>query len=158
MYILDDDNKPIHFETVEDGLEDYFQWRLPFYQKMKNIELARMKSSVLLCQDKVKFINAVIDGDLVLVKGNGTTRKTDEIMEDIRRLELNEKLYGEFSKYDRESVKLLKLKCEKTLEEYEILKNTSKEQMWENDLFDIFDAYIKNIGDDRRGKKVMIKR
>lgn len=150
MMTLGDDNKPIAFESTHDMAVDYLEWRLVHMERWKVLKLNQMEADKVYCEDKIKYINAVIDGDLVLVKGNGESRLRKDCLADIERLKLNPKLYGAFKFYDSESVEDLKRECNKFLKKYRTIKEMTAKELLQKSIDESIDMYVNVYTNDSR--------
>lgn len=144
MLILDNDGKTMHFDTITDILEDYYQWRLPFYEKRRQLELEKVAKEVQDITDKVAYINAVINKELVIIK-----RKKADILVDIKRLNLRPDLYGFTKYYDNETVQKLLEKQTAIRVDFEKLEKMTANDVMREEVLNCMDAYLDVYGDDR---------
>ena len=61
---LDENGKLKIFDSAEDIIKYFIDFRLPFYEKRKQFLLDRMKSELLLLSNKGKFLKSILDGKL----------------------------------------------------------------------------------------------
>lgn len=152
MYILSENNLPMRFNSAKEIAEDYYQWMLPFYQKLKEYMLNEIKIKIDDKTDRMKYISEVIEGNLVLfVVGSKKGRDENDVLKDIKKLKLNPDLYGKISDRDfsKNKILLLQKEIDKLTDEYNTLDNTPHSQMWIDHINDFIKAYIKEYGDDR---------
>uniref|UniRef100_A0ACD5TW45 Uncharacterized protein n=1 Tax=Avena sativa TaxID=4498 RepID=A0ACD5TW45_AVESA len=83
MHLFDSDGKIRKYETPEDVLEEFFKLRFEFYGKRKEVMLENIGNELVKLDNKVRFILAVISGDIVV-----NNRKRAELF-----LELKQKKY-----------------------------------------------------------------
>jgi DNA topoisomerase-2 len=145
MWLLGLDGKPRHYRNVTEILEEYYQWRLPYYEKRRLLELEEAEKKRKDCLDKVSYVNAVKDKKLIIIK-----RKKADILKDIRELGLREDLYGFTKYYDDETIRKLKEKAEAAENEYQRLTNTTDCEIMIEEIYELMDEYQKVYGDDRR--------
>lgn len=150
MMVLDDNEKPIFFETTHDIVVDYINWILPKMEKLRDIELKEMVADKQLAEEKIKYIDAVISGNLVLIKGNGESISRNTCIQRIRELGLNEKLYGYFKTYDTETIDNLRKECNKMIKKYNKLEKMTAKDILEEEIGKAVDAYINIYGNDSR--------
>ena len=79
MMLFDADNKIRKYESAEEILGTFCEHRLDLYAKRRVALLAAAEDEMLRASNKMRFITAVIDGDLVL-----SNRKKAAIEEDLR--------------------------------------------------------------------------
>lgn len=148
MIILDDNDKVKHFESIDDALWDFVEWRLPYYEKRRLIELEQCEKTMKLAKQRIEFIRAVIDGKLVLYQGNGKTKKRDLIRKEATALGLNPDLYGNVKYYDDEAVTKYQEEYDIALRKYKKRKTTTASKMWIHELEKGRTAYINEYGND----------
>uniref|UniRef100_A0A453T0C0 DNA topoisomerase (ATP-hydrolyzing) n=2 Tax=Aegilops tauschii subsp. strangulata TaxID=200361 RepID=A0A453T0C0_AEGTS len=88
MRLFDSDGKIRKYDTPEDILKDFFKLRLQFYGRREAVMLQNIGEELLMLKNKVRFILAVISGDIKLFKRNRAERF----------LELKQKGYEPFPK------------------------------------------------------------
>jgi DNA topoisomerase-2 len=144
MWILDSDEKAKYFSTVTDILEDYYQWRLPFYEKRRLLELKAAKKELKDILAKVEYIKAVIQKKLIIIK-----RSKADILANIQELGLRADLYGFTKYYDNEAVQQLLKKQEQVKFEFDRIKKTTDKDIMLSEIVECMDEYKKVYGDDR---------
>ena len=145
MLILGEDKKPMYFESVTDILEDYYQFRLPWYEKRRQMELDEAEKIMQDSNDKVAYIEAVIEKKLEI-----RNRKKADILSTIQELGLREDLYGFSKHYDKETVATLRKQAQAASRNYEKLNNTTAEDMMREAILAVKEGYLGVYGDDRR--------
>jgi DNA topoisomerase-2 len=68
MVCFDHEGKIRRYNTVDDILEEFYELRLAYYQKRKNFLLSSMKRDLEILDNKVRFILAVINEQLIIKK------------------------------------------------------------------------------------------
>lgn len=125
MVLLNEKNIPTRYDTTLDILEAFYSYRLPLYDKRKQLMLKNAKETVNTCKNKIKFIQAVIDGSLQII--NNTT---DNIISSLHKLNIPIDVYENsraknFSVEDVNYYSDLVAKKEKEVEDIEILNPSS---------------------------------
>ena len=149
MVLLDDDNRPRRYDTSEEILETFYQRRLPIYQKRKDYILSKFKEEIVELQHKIRFIRAIITGEIVVIKG-----KKPIIREQMDKLGIPRELL--------ETTKIVNCTEEEITEltqtiatkeaQYLVLEATTPNQMWLKDLDELEAAYCKIYGIKRVAK------
>ncbi|KAF6995935.1 hypothetical protein CFC21_012354 [Triticum aestivum] len=88
MHLFDSNGKIRKYDTPEDVLKEFFDLRLDFYVRRKKVMLENMGIELLKYKNKVRFILAVISGDIIV-----NNRKRAELFQ-----ELKQKKYDPFPK------------------------------------------------------------
>ncbi|XP_044396165.1 DNA topoisomerase 2-like [Triticum aestivum] len=83
MHLFDSDGKIRKYDTPEDILTEFFKLRLEYYRRRKEVMLENIGKELLKPKNQVRFILAVISGDIVV-----SNRKRSELF-----LELKHKGY-----------------------------------------------------------------
>ena len=123
------------YETAEEILVDFVKIRMIFYKKRKEHLIKVLNHQVTLLQNKMKFVQMVIDGDFIIFK-----RKKASIEEEMSRKFA--KIDGSFEyllniktwQYSEEAVKQLKQDSVSIQSELETLTKTSTLDMWKTDI------------------------
>jgi len=153
LVILDDHCRPLRFRTLDDLFNDFFEWRLPFYEKRRRFMLLNMMEKIRELDRRIAFIYAVNNGDLIILqdKASKEPRAEELIYADIERLGLDKTYYKQIRshQYNKKQVDKLEAERDAIVDKGCALKKTSASQLWINDLIELRDAYIKVYGDDR---------
>ena len=140
MVLLDTKNRPIKFNTVQEMLETFYNFRLPFYQKRKDNMLAEIQVKIDKANLLVKFIQAVLDKTLKI-----KNRIDDELFLEMEQMgfpkELLKSEIGNLSKTRQE--KLLREVQELIIKRNEI-EQLNISQMWKNDIDNFISAYCRH--------------
>ena len=133
---LDEFGKLKIFESVEDIIKYFIDFRLKFYDKRKEFQLAKLNKELLVLSNKGKFIKAILDGKL---KINNIPK--DEIILGIEKLKLDkvDDSYDYLLRmplYSLTKENFLKLKDDfvKKKEDIKVLEDTNVKDMY---LFDL---------------------
>lgn len=134
---IDEDNRVIEFNSVQEILDRFIDLRLKFYQKRKDWLLNSLKDKLTQLASKYYFVRAVVNGDIVVNK-----RKKDNIEAQIEKFEKIKKIDGSYNyllsmplyTLTLEKIDELKKQIEAGKEEYKTAMATSIQDMWLADL------------------------
>lgn len=59
MYLLDMQNRPVKYNTIEEILEDFYRHRLPFFEERKKRALDKYKEEITRLDAKKRYIEAI---------------------------------------------------------------------------------------------------
>lgn len=140
MHLFNKDSKIQKYDSVDQIINDFYDVRLDFYQKRKDYKLQKLENERIMLFNKMKFINEILKGNLVI-----QNKKRTEIEEKIEALKIV-KIEDSFNYLLNMS--LLSLSNEKLLElkkiyndkkiEIETLTKTDIKDIWLSDLNDLF--------------------
>ena len=141
IVILDRNNLPKRYDIIDDYLEDFLHFRLEGYQLRKNYLLAGLRKKEQNCDDRMKIIDAVLEGKLV------TRHQHEKDVENrVSELQLNYEIYKKlfdrnFNKTESEKYRaqLIQLR-----EQIQNLIDTSPIDMWKTELNQFKQAYCKH--------------
>lgn len=148
MILIDPEKKPVKFESITNIIETFFQWRLGYYQRRKDRLLNKIQDKNNNLDDKIRFIQAVIQGyqdhdydpgkNIILMKNH-----KDKVYQAMDLLHLPHKLLKEVdsSCYTLEEIEILRKRKEDLDRDYRELQSISKEQLWINDLQEFVKVY-----------------
>ena len=124
------------YDTVRDILNDFYEARLSCYVRRKAAQLARLREECVVLQAKIRFIMAIIEGELAVMN---VPRQTllDKLAED--EYPQVDKSYDYLVKMPIHALTLerkedLMHECETKEKQIEDLENTTEKQMWEKEL------------------------
>ena len=155
MHLFDEHSKIKKYNSYGEILKDYARVRLELYQKRKDYLLGKWQKEADILKWKMKFINYVISGKIVVFE-NGKSKKKTEVMKKLEEYEFPMFIVGAeknasysyltsiqlFDLTDEEVEKLRKqLEDKKT--EIAILKKKSPSDLWEEELEEFIEAYDK---------------
>ena len=155
MIMLDENNRPIHYESAKEILWNYFKQRPRFYQLRKDKQLAEKQEELNKAQEKVKYIEACVNGDLEFKGNNKRARPREAILEDVKRLKLSVDTHIKIkaSTLDEKGLNDAREQVNKIIEEGTRIYNTTTNEMWLADLEKVKQVYLKLYGDDRPNKQ-----
>jgi len=122
--------------SAEEILVDFVEIRIEYYKKRKARLISDLTAKCSLLSDKARFIEMVINGDLVIFKRSRVSIEQDLLKKFLKAEDgtfdhlMNIKTY----QYTNEAVSELKSDVKKTENELEILKKTTVLEMWKTDI------------------------
>jgi DNA topoisomerase-2 len=170
MHLFDSNDTLQKFEKVSDIIESYYGVRLNLYQTRKDYMINSLKRELMLLSNKAKYIKENLEGTIDLRK-----KKKEQVVEmlqtkgyDIIDDDTN---YHYLTKMPMDSVteenveKLYKEHGDKKVE-LEIVKTTTINKMWLNELETLKEQYIEYIeernrnmnGEDSKPKKKVVSK
>ena len=137
---IDENNRVKEFNSIQEILDNFIDARLKFYQKRKDYMLESMKSNLIKLASKYYFVKGVVDEKIVVNK-----RRKDNIVEQLEKFEKIYKIDGSYdyllamsiSSLTHEKMEELKKQIEDGKEEYKKTKETSIQDMWISDLYEL---------------------
>jgi len=138
MVLLDENYKPRKYASTTDILEEFYELRLPYYEARRQHMLADINQKILEHNNKIRFIYAIINGDIVIHR-----RPKQEIHESMDRLQIPRELLDKtkLTSLTEEDILKLQAKIQKLEEERHILEQKHSSQIWLEDLQEFEDAY-----------------
>jgi DNA topoisomerase II len=134
------------YANINEIVKEWFYTRIYKYQERKENQISIMEKEYLILSSKIKFILDVIEGNIIIMN-----RKHADVVEQLEKLE--------YYKYENSYEYLLKLPISqltterkenleqeviKLKTELEELKQTSIVNIWENELNELLEEWIKN--------------
>ena len=154
MRLFDAKDKLKKYETVESIIDDYFETRYEMYQIRKNYMIDALTKELVLLSNKAKYIKENLDGTVDLRKKNKAQVSTMLKEKDYDMID-NDEEYRYLVKLPMDSVteenveKIFKERENKAAE-LEVIKNTSKNQMWSRELISLKEEYIGYLEERER--------
>lgn len=158
MTIHDQNGALKRYNDVPDIIEEWYMYRLGVYIERKNYMLKLVKNQLDIIEWKVKFIEDVIKGKIVVFKDKKARKKT-EVIEKLVELKYprlstdvhatnDSKTYSYITNISlfsltEEELDKLKKEHEEKLAEYEDYCATSVEEIWSRELDDFEKGYDK---------------
>jgi len=124
------------YTSAEEILVDFVEIRIEYYKKRKTRLLTDLSTKCCLLMDKARFIELVINGDLVIFKRTRVSIEQDLVKKFAMGVDgtfdhlMNIKTY----QYTNEAVAALKKELQKTESEFDTLKKTTVLDMWKTDI------------------------
>lgn len=138
MVLLDENDKPVRYDTAHDICEAFTVRRLPKYQERKNYVLGKLNADIQTLHHKIRFVRAVIDKELIIVN-----TKIALIRERLARLGIPYEIYenSKTRNLSEDDILTLQQQIANKEAEYHAMAATTPEQLWSNDLDDLERAY-----------------
>jgi DNA topoisomerase-2 len=145
MVLFDSNNRLKRYESVDEILTEFCEKRLGLYEIRKTGEIKKLKEHLRILNDKIKFIEAVLNGKLVL-KG-----KTDEQLDmELKALGLTKVdssydfvLSMQIKSMTDKRVQELKSQRDAREAELKTLETTPVKRLWTNELDEFVAEYTK---------------
>lgn len=151
MVALDQDSRPICYDTSFDIMESFYYRRLPIYEERKAYQLKHLSDEIITLNHKIRFIQAVISKEIRVVN-----RSIDEIREGMARIQVPFQIY-EKSKIrnlsEDDITKLRETIAAKEAERREI-EQISPAQMWLRELDELEQEYNRVYPTSAKNKKI----
>ncbi|MEM0354173.1 MAG: DNA gyrase subunit A [Thermoplasmata archaeon] len=170
MHLFDENGRIQKYHSYSEILVKYAQVRLEFYQKRKDFLLDRWKKEVEVLRWKLKFVEYVITGKIVVFK-NGISRKMADIISRLEELQFpkfaidnKEPSYDYLTsmtilKFSQEEVEKLRKMVGDKIEQIGILNEKTPEQLWEEELDEFMEAYDKwEMDQEKNYRELMVRK
>ncbi len=149
MVLYDSNGDIKRFHDTNEIIDDFFSARLVGYIDRRDYQLNRLVEDKNILEDKVKFIQGILDGEIDL------RNKLDDVVNSELEAFGLRKLVGEpasfnyltdmkMSSQTKSRVDELKQKFKNKEEELHLLENTSADQLWKNELRQLKEYLTKN--------------
>jgi DNA topoisomerase-2 len=134
MVLLDLNNRPKRYDTVDSILEEYYNQRLYFYQKRKDYIIQQYTDRIQQIEGRYKFVILVIEGKIVVMN-----QKKDHIIDQMRSYGIDPELLKvvKLSELTHDEAYRLYDEIQATKKELSDVMNTRPEDLWIRDLDDL---------------------
>ena len=140
------------YKTVQEIILEFYQFRLPFFQKRKDYQIADIKKEMVVIDNKVRFIKMVVEEKLVIrnvpkkiILEKLIEHKFDPVFANEKNDDENEEEKDTKQGYQylmnmalwsltKEKIEQLEKLQQKKSQELKHLEETTIQQMWLNDL------------------------
>lgn len=130
LYVIDEHNKVKYFESPNELIKYFVEFRLNIYNDRKIQLLKVLNEKLKVNLELCKFISLIINNKLII-----NNRKKEDIKKDLETYELPEKLINtSLSKLTKEEYDSLQNECEEIKQKIEYITNTTTVDMYINDL------------------------
>lgn len=134
---IDESGKVIEFNSLYEILDSYIKIRLEFYKKRKNYLLKTIENDLKRNISKFVFCKGIIDGTIIIAKKN-----REQIISQIEKVDKIIKIDNSYDyllnmpihSISIETLTKLKELIQKLKDEHNLIKSTSENDMWINDL------------------------
>lgn len=134
-----------NYKDIDDILNDFYSWRLSFYNKRKDLLLDSLEKDIKFVSDQIKFINLVL-------KDNGKIFKMDEnkinkyLTENkISSNNFDYLLNMSFKQLTKNNLEKIEEKLKNYKAEYNKIKNLTNKDLWLDDLNELKNVLNKKI-------------
>lgn len=155
---------PTEYANVRSTMEDFYTFRLPYFDKRKNSMMAKHLAGIDKAQKKLAYVIACYDGSLSLTRPDKKPAKRAEIIARIEDLGLEKGFYINVPGYtkvdqcdcDDDGIALIEKNIAHLLEQYNILKNKTAADLWREDLLELRSKYLSVYDEDTGDLKVPV--
>jgi DNA topoisomerase-2 len=170
MHLFDENDTLQKYDKITNIIDSYYEVRLKMYQERKNYMINDLEHELVLLSNKAKYIKENLEGTIDLRK-----KKKEQVVQMLEskgydKINNDNECYNYLVKMPMDSVteenveKLLNEKGKKETE-LEIVKSTSNNKMWLNELNKLYEVYISYKeermqlmnGEENKKKKVVSK-
>jgi DNA topoisomerase-2 len=139
MNLFNEKEKLTHYDKPHEIIDDFILKRIGYYTKRKEHIIQILEKELILLQNKYKYIQQVLDGSIDLRKK--TTEQIYKILQDLTYVKIDDS-YNYLIKMTMDSVSIenvetLKKQFETKEKELNIIKKTTIEESWLNELTDL---------------------
>lgn len=147
MVLLDANNNPNKYSSINDILENFYEQRLPYYKKRKEYQLGNLEQNINTLKTKFKFLTLLSNETIVITK-----RKKQDIIEDMKKHNIPEELLSNIriSSLSEEELTELQKQIDESDTEKQKLEKTNIQDLWISDLEEFKNKYIEIFGIDRK--------
>jgi hypothetical protein len=147
MVLLDMNNIPRKYRSIDGLLEEFFRIRLPYYALRKQNMLEEITRSIKVLDDKYRFLKLVIEDKIIIFK-----RSKQEIIEQMKKFNIPEELLSSvrLSSLSLEELTELQKEILALKEEESAMEKLLPEDMWINDLKEFKKKYEEMFGKDMK--------
>jgi len=132
MYLHDKYGKIKKYNTPNNIINEFYNIRLPYYQKRKDYLLKKLQDEIKLLELKLKFINLVIDNDKIFKMSE------TNIVKFIEKYKIPyDMLSMPFNSFTKEKVLELKELIDNKYNQFNKISNITIENMWIDDLLEL---------------------
>ena len=148
MVLLDDESRPVRYDTSFDILEAFCYRRLPIYQRRKDYVLEHLTQEITAMNHKIRFIRAVINKDIRIIN-----RKVAEIRAGMEALDIPYEVYegSKTRNLSEDDIDVLIRQIAVKQAERDLLEQTSAAQIWLNELDELENVYRHTYGIKKPG-------
>lgn len=129
------------YKSSEEILEEFYSWRLEYYEKRKNLLLNKLKEEINYVSNQIKFIDLVIGSDGKIFK-----MKEDEMVKFLEKNKIVKYLNSydylinmTFKQLTKNNLEKLENKLKHTKSEFKQIESKTNKQLWLEDLDDLFE-------------------
>ena len=138
MNLFNEKEKLTHYTKPHEIIDDFILKRIGYYEVRKLHIINVLEKDLILLENKYKYIQQVLDGSIDLRKK--TTDQIHKVLEDLKFVKIdgyNYLIKMTMDSVSIENVETLKKQYETKQKELELIKKTSIEETWMNELNDL---------------------
>ena len=138
MNLFNEKEKLTHYTKAHEIIDDFILKRIGYYEVRKLHIINVLEKDLILLENKYKYIQQVLDGSIDLRKK--TTDQINKVLEDLKFIKIdgyNYLIKMTMDSVSIENVETLKKQYETKQKELELIKKTSIEETWMNELNDL---------------------
>ena len=145
MTVLDGNNKAVTYETIEQVIEAFYHFRLPYYYKRKENDIKQLEDKIKTLLYKIYFITLVNQNQLEV-----RNRSPAAIKIDLAKFEIPWEIYKAVPLHhlNTEEVDRLQAEQQKSEAELEQFKLIKPEAIWLGEIDQFISNYHKQYPDD----------
>jgi DNA gyrase/topoisomerase IV subunit B len=145
MVLLDTNNIPRKYKSIDSLLDEFYKIRLPFYAMRKKRMIDDLLARIKVLEDKYRFLKLVIEDKIIIFK-----KTKQEIVIQMKQHKLPEELLTSvrLSSLSEDELNELLKEIEELKKEKEGIQILLPEQMWITDLKDFKKKYLDMFGKD----------
>ena len=133
MVLLDLNNKPKKYKNIQEILEDFYEFRFPFFEKRRQYFLSDLLKQKGEFDGKLRFVSAVVHKQLNIVN-----RFENEIRVDLQNLQIPYSVYdnAKANIFTNEKIQELQNKINDLQNKIDYYNKVTPTQLWLNDIAD----------------------
>ena len=137
MNLFNEKEKLTHYENAHEIIDDFILKRIGYYEKRKQHIIQVLEKDLILLQNKYKYIQQVLDGSIDLRKK--TIEQIYVILDQYVKIDdsYNYLIKMTMDSVSIENIETLKKQFESKQKELDIIKKTTIEESWLNELSDL---------------------
>jgi DNA topoisomerase-2 len=145
MVLLDMNNIPRKYKSIDGLMEEFYRLRLPYYALRKQRMLEDILARISVLEDKYKFLKLVIEDKIVIFK-----KSKQEILQQMKVHKIPEDLLTSvrLSSLSEDELTELSKEIDGLKSEMEEMQKLNPEDMWIHDLKEFKKKYIEMFGKD----------
>lgn len=146
MVLLDENNRPVRYDTAFDVFEAFHSRRLPVYQRRKQYIIENLTREIATMTQKIRFIQAVINKEIRLIN-----KTKASIYEGLDKLGIPHDIYDKSMNHHLSQDDITALTAQIASKEAErtIMEQTTPEQIWIREL-DELEAVYRSVYDMKK--------
>ena len=137
MNLYTTDYKIKSFKNADEIINEFYNWRLKFYDKRKELILNKLSDNIKFILNQIKFINLVINNDILKLDENELEKyliKSKIIKFDNSYNYLTNMTFKQITKQNLDK---LESKLKEYKSNYKQIENKTNKELWLNDLLEL---------------------